>query len=81
MPILVRFKAINKDNSYSIVVLELFLNATNGKTAHEVRAIVARPYLRHSCNFASTSDGSPAREHKSIVRASYGCLTFSENQL
>ena len=52
-----------------------------GKTAHEVRMIVARPYLRQSCNFASTSEGSPAREHKAIMRASYGCLAFSENQL
>ena len=54
-------------------------NPTNRLTTHEVRTTVARPHLRQSCNSASTSGNSPAREHKTSVRVSCGCLTFSEN--
>ena len=41
----------------------------------------AWPHLRQTCNSESTSGDSPARERKTIVGASYGCLTFSENLL
>ena len=46
---------------------------------YEVRTTVARPHLRQSCNSASLSSDSPAREHKTIVGASFSCLMFSEN--
>ena len=41
----------------------------------------AWPHLRQTCNSESTSGDSPAHERKTIVGASYGCLTFSENLL
>ena len=54
-------------------------NAANRTTTHESRTTVVRPHLPQYCNSASTSGDSPVREYKTIVRAFYGCLTFSEH--
>ena len=48
-------------------------------TTHKSHTTVARPHMRQSCNSKSTSGNSPLREPKTIVRASYGCLTLNEN--
>ena len=56
-------------------------NPTNRTSTHEVRPTVARPHLWQSCNCASISGDSPARERNTSVRASYGCLTFSKKKL
>ena len=51
-------------------------------TSRTVRQLMkfARLSQGRTCNIASTSEDSPVHERKTIVRASYGCLTFSENQ-
>ena len=45
-----------------------------------VRRTDARPHLGQACKSARPSCDCLARERKTIVRVSYSCLTFRENQ-